>query len=89
MKGKHKKKYPDAIHLDDECEYYQMYYPSNSDDLPIDTADFVGQRAQARLDMQLARECRQDGPWVPFGPRAEDVGPPVDGEELEGFWRWE
>ena len=54
LKGKHKEKYPDAIHSDDECEYYHMYHPSNSDDLSIDTADFVGRRAQARLDVQLA-----------------------------------
>ena len=31
----------------------------------------------------------KDGPWVPFSLRAEDVGLPVDGEELEEFWRWE
>ena len=89
LKGKHKEKYPNAIYSDDECEYYYMYHSSNSDDLLIDTTNFVSRYAQARLDAQLARECRQDGPWVPVGPWVEDVGPPVDGEELEAFWRWE
>ena len=53
LKGKHKEKYPDAINSDDECEYYHMYHPSNSNDLPIDAADVVGRYAQARLDAHL------------------------------------
>ena len=59
LKGKYKEKYPDAIYSDDECKYYHMYHPSNSDNLPIDATDFVGCHAQARLDMQLAQECEQ------------------------------
>ena len=42
LKRKHKEKYPNAIHSDDKCKYYHMYHPSNSDNLPIDAANFVG-----------------------------------------------
>jgi hypothetical protein len=96
LKAKHKARYADAIHSDDEAPYYHMYYPSNGDGLPSGAADFISRRAQARVDAEAAvAENRghhwaavaqnRGHQWLPVGPRAEDNLQDEDGE----FWDWE
>src|SRR5258706_9635742 len=91
LKAKHKARYADAIHSDDEAPYYHMYYPSNGDGLPSGAADFISRRAQARVDAVAAvAENRghhwaavaqtRGHQWLPVGPRAEDNLQDEDGE---------
>jgi hypothetical protein len=85
LKAKHKAKYPDAIHSDDEASYYHLYYPTNGDALPTGAADFISRREKANEDATWAVANDLDHVWHPIGPRAEDNLQDGDGE----FWDWE
>ena len=96
LKAKHKARYADAIHSDDEAPYYHMYYPANSDSLPTGASDFISRHAQAHVDAAVAVAENRGHQWAavaenrghhwqPLGLRVEDTLQDEDGE----FWNWE
>jgi hypothetical protein len=78
LKTEHKKKFPDAIHSDDEGAFYHMFFPrANRDDtdLPVGAADFISRRAQAREDATIA--------YAAAGGRARWIMPDIEAREEE------
>ena len=75
-----------AIHLDDEEEYYRMYYPVAGGAVPNDAKDFISRRVQARIDA-AADNTMAAGGGAPASTQpalAALPNPWVDGPT----WKW-
>ena len=54
LKWKHKEKFLEAIHCDDEGDFYHLFYPADGADFPSSGADIVNRQVQAWLDVANA-----------------------------------